>query len=58
MNDEIYRDNIRCLIKRGSFTEPAHQFKAAHFQSGTSSPEEDQWQNIKTLWEGWGKEME
>ena len=23
--DEIYRENIRCLIKRGSFTEPAKQ---------------------------------
>ena len=54
--DEIYRENIRCLIKRGSFTAPTYQFKGAHFQSGASSPEEEKWENIKTLWDGWGEE--
>jgi hypothetical protein len=53
--DEIYRENIRCLIKRGSFTEPANKFNGAYFQSGASSPEEEKWENIKTLWEGWGE---
>lgn len=51
--DEVYRDNIRRLVERGAFTEPAHTFQGAHFQSGASSPEEEQWDNIKTLWEGW-----
>ncbi|NJN93242.1 MAG: hydrolase [Anaerolineales bacterium] len=51
--DEVYRNNIRRLVERGAFTEPAHTFQGAHFQSGASSPEEEQWDNIKTLWEGW-----
>lgn len=54
--DEIYRDNIRRLIQRGAFTEPAHSFQGVHFQSGASSPEEEQWENIKTLWDGWEDE--
>lgn len=54
--DEIYRDNIRRLIERGAFVEPAHKFQGAHFQSGAASPEEEQWKNIKTLWDNWGEE--
>ena len=54
--DEIYRANIRCLIKRGSYTPPADTFPSAHYQSGTSSPEEEEWENIKTLWDVWGEE--
>jgi hypothetical protein len=54
--DEIYRDNIRRLLERGTFTKPAHSFPGAHYQSGTSSPAEEDWENIKTLWEGWGDE--
>jgi beta-ureidopropionase len=54
--DEIYRENIRGLIKRGSFTAPASRFRGAHFQSGASSPEEEKWENIKKLWDGWGDE--
>lgn len=51
--DEIYRDNIRRLVERGAYTEPAHTFQGAHFQSGAGSPEEEQWENIKTLWSDW-----
>jgi hypothetical protein len=54
--DDVYRENIRCLIQRGSFTEPAVQFSGAHFQSGAASPEEEKWENIKTLWAGWEEE--
>jgi len=54
--DEIYRENIRCLIKRGAFTEPANRFRGAHYQSGASSPEEEKWENIKTLWDGWAED--
>jgi hypothetical protein len=54
--DEIYRENIRCLIRRGSFAAPAYAFQGAQYQSGASSPEEGQWENIKSLWDGWGDE--
>ena len=54
--DDIYRENIQNLIQRGSFTEPAVQFSGACFQSGAASPEEEKWENIKTLWDGWGEE--
>lgn len=53
--DDVYRNNIRCLLKRGTFTAPANEFKGSTYQSGTSSPEEEDWENIKTLWEGWGE---
>ena len=55
--DEIYRENIRCLIKRGSFTPPAHTFEGAHYQSSASSPEEEKWENIKILWDGWEDDL-
>jgi predicted amidohydrolase len=51
--DEVYRDNIRRLLQRGAFTPPAHTFPGARFQSGAGSPEEEQWENIKTLWDDW-----
>jgi len=28
-------------------------FRGAYYQSGASSPEEENWENIKLLWEGW-----
>ncbi len=53
--DGIYREKIRRLTQLGSFTAPSHQFKGAHFQSGASSSQEEKWENIKTLWDGWGE---
>jgi hypothetical protein len=41
--------------KRGSFTEPAIRFRGAYYQSGAAFPEEEEWENIKTLWDGWGE---
>jgi beta-ureidopropionase len=54
--DEIYRGNIRRLIERGTFTEPAYPFDGARYQSGSTSPEEEDWDDIKTLWDGWGED--
>jgi hypothetical protein len=54
--DKIYRENIRSLIRRGTYTPPAASFPGAHYQSGVSSPEEERWENIKTLWDGWGEQ--
>ena len=51
--DKIYRNSIRYLIKRGSYTPPALTFPGVHYQSGASFPEEEKWENIKTLWDGW-----
>jgi hypothetical protein len=55
--DEIYRGNIRRLIKRGCFTAPAYAFPGATYQSGASSPEEEKWENIKTLWDEWERDV-
>ena len=52
--DEIYRGNIRRLIERGTFTEPAHHFEGARYQSGAASAADEDWDNIKALWDGWG----
>jgi len=55
--DKIYRENIRFLIKRGSYTPPVLTFPGAHYQSDVSSLEEEKWENIKTLWDGWGDDL-
>ena len=47
--DEIYRDNIKRLVERGTYTEPANTFRGAHCQSPAVSEEE--WENMKALWE-------
>jgi predicted amidohydrolase len=52
--DEIYRENIRCLLKRGTFTAPYNSFQGCHYQSEATTAE--QWQEMKKLWEGWGED--
>ncbi len=54
--DEVYRENIRRLIERGSYTPPAFDFPGCRYQSAATSPEEEDWENIKTLWDGWPPE--
>lgn len=54
--DEVYRENIRCLLKRGTFTPPAHAYPGARYQSGAESPEQEDWERIKTLWNEWEEE--
>jgi predicted amidohydrolase len=53
--DEIYRDNIRRLIDRGTFTPPAVQHPGAAYVpvgDGTQTPDEE-WDEIKGLWSDW-----
>jgi beta-ureidopropionase len=52
--DEVYRDNIRRLVKRGSFTPPAIDFPGAYYQGEATS--EEAWAEIKHFWDGWGEE--
>lgn len=53
--DEIYRENIRCLLKRGTFTAPYYSFQGSHYQGEATSSE--QWQELKKLWDGWGEDV-
>lgn len=53
--DEIYRENIRCLLKRGTFTAPYYSFQGSHYQGEATSSE--QWQELKKLWDGWGEDI-
>lgn len=53
--DEIYRENIRCLLKRGTYTAPYYSFQGCHYQGEATSAEK--WQELKKLWEGWGEEL-
>ncbi len=46
--DEIYRDNIKRLIERGTYTPPYHTFQGAHYQSSATSAEE--WKEMKIMW--------
>lgn len=53
--DEVYRENIRCLIKRGTFSAPYYSFQGCHYQGEATSAET--WQELKKLWDGWGEDM-
>ena len=48
--DKVYRDNIKKLIERGTYTRPANDFPGARFQPSSTSAEELKWKNIKKLW--------
>ncbi len=48
--DEYYRQNIRRLIERGTFTPPAHDFPGVRYKSASVNPEDEEWENIKRLW--------
>jgi predicted amidohydrolase len=52
--DNIYRENIRTLIQRGTYTPPAYPFKGAHYQSEATNAEG--WKKLKSLWETWDLE--
>jgi len=50
--DELYRRNIKRLIKRGSYTPPAHDFEGAKFfpMDAPRSPAEA-WEKARHLWD-------
>lgn len=48
--DEIYRENIRRLIARGTYTEPYHCFEGAKYQGSKTTEEE--WREMQHLWDG------
>jgi len=54
--DEYYRQNIRRLIERGTFTPPAHEFPGARYKSASRSPEEEKWETIRQLWQQQGRD--
>ena len=49
--DEFYRRNIRKLIKRGTFTPPAHDFEGARYVPMDDHPPALAWQDAKQLWQ-------
>src|SRR5438552_9554965 len=49
--DEIYRENIRRLIERGTFTPPAYAFPGARYQSSGDAPPAEEWERTKHLWD-------
>ena len=50
--DAVRRENIQRLIDRGTYTPPFHDFEGAKFYPGALDPEQEKWENVKTLWEG------
>jgi predicted amidohydrolase len=50
--DEIYRDNIRRLIERGTFTPPAHDFPGARYIPVEDAPPMIGWLAARTFWVG------
>ena len=48
--DEIYRANIDRLVARGSFTPPAQAFPGARYIAPTESPDEADWEQVRSLW--------
>jgi predicted amidohydrolase len=54
--DEVYRDNIGRLLKRGTYTAPAVAHPGVRYQGSATSAQ--QWEQLKHLWDGWGEETE
>ncbi len=52
--DDIYRENIRGLIGRGSYALPAFAFQGARYQSRATDAKG--WKELKSLWEAWDRE--
>lgn len=46
--DKIYRDNIKRLIERGTYTEPYLSFPGAQYHSSATSAEK--WEEMKSMW--------
>ena len=49
--DEVYRDNIRRLVRRGTFTLPAHEFQGARYVPMDDAPPMQGWLGARTLWD-------
>lgn len=54
--DEVYRGNIRRLVERGTWTEPAFRHEGVRFQAGAEHPDEMRWENVKGMWAPWDRE--
>lgn len=49
--DEIYRGNIQRLLDRRTFTAPAHTHPGAHYIPPSSKPDDNEWVEVRRLWE-------
>lgn len=55
--DRIYRANIDRLYKRGTWTQPHHQFEGAKLlPEGDQGTDETKWREIKSMWSEWDDE--
>ena len=48
--DQYYRDNIRRLIHRGTYTAPANNFPGCQYKPASTDPADD-WENVKQFWQ-------
>jgi hypothetical protein len=49
-NLQIVEDGIGRLVARGSFTPPAHAFPGARYIAPAESPDEADWEHVRSLW--------
>lgn len=49
--DEVYRDNIRRLIERGTFTPPANSFEGARYVPASNETAALAWATARKLWD-------
>lgn len=54
--DKIYRGNIEKLIERGTYTPPANDFEGCKYIPAALDPADEEWENVKHLWDGWEDE--
>lgn len=52
--DEVYRANIRRLVERGTFTEPARPAAGARYLPPSDDPAETNWESVRALWDRTG----
>jgi beta-ureidopropionase len=48
--DEVYRENIGCLVKRGTWSLPANKFPGCHYQPSSEVPAGECWDELKNMW--------
>jgi hypothetical protein len=48
--DEVYRQNIGCQVKRGTWAQPANQFPGCRYQPSSDVPAGECWDELKKMW--------
>ncbi len=51
--DDVYRENIESLLRRGTYSRPAFDHPGARYQGPEMA--DKRWGEVRRLWDGWGE---